>query len=69
MKCRYFLLKEDCHKLFSSMDSFWVEDSGKRVDICWLVKVILKKLRRSNKQLSRKSCLLFQVILAFKNDF
>lgn len=21
------------------MDSFWVEISGKRVDICWLVKV------------------------------
>ena len=39
MKCRDLLLEEYCSKLFSLMDSFWVEINGKRVDICWLVKV------------------------------
>ena len=39
MKCRDLLLEEYCKKLFSLMDSLWVEISGKRVDICWLVKV------------------------------
>ena len=58
------------------MDSFWVEISAKHADICWLVKVfsmlveiVLTKLRRSNKEFSRKCCLLFQVILALKNGF
>ena len=50
------------------MDRFWVEISGKPVDNCWLVRleVILTNLIKSNKELSRKSCLLFQVFLAFK---
>ena len=39
MKCRDLLLEEYCSKLFSLMDSFWVKINGKRVDICWLVKV------------------------------
>ena len=39
MKCWDLLLEEYCNKLFSLMDSFWVEISSKRVDICWLVRV------------------------------
>ena len=39
MKCRDLILEEHCNKLLSLMNSFWVEKSGKRVDICWLVKV------------------------------
>ena len=38
-KCRDLLLEEYCSKLFSLMDSFWVEISGKRFDICWLARV------------------------------
>ena len=34
-----FTFRRICSKLFSLMDSFWVEISGKRVDICWLVRV------------------------------
>ena len=30
---------EYCKQLFLLMDSFWVKISGKRVGICWLVKV------------------------------
>ena len=33
------LLEECCDKLFALMDSFWVEISCKRIDICWLGKV------------------------------
>ena len=33
MKRRGLLLEEYCSKLFSLMDSFWVEIRGKRVDI------------------------------------
>ena len=33
MKC-HDLLSEYCSKLFSLMDSFWVEAIGKRVDTC-----------------------------------
>ena len=39
MKCRDLLLEEYCNKLFSLMDSLLVEISGKRVDICCLVKI------------------------------
>ena len=39
MKCRDLLLEEYCSKLFSLMDNVWVQISGKRVDICWLVRV------------------------------
>ena len=39
MKCRDLLLGEYCSKLFSLMDSFWLEISSERVDICWLGRV------------------------------
>ena len=56
MKCRDFLLKEYCNKLFSLMDSFWVEISVKRVDICWLVKVggHLDKVDREQQRIKQK---------------
>ena len=34
MKCQDLLLEEYCSKLFSLMDSFWVEIIDKCVDIC-----------------------------------
>ena len=39
MKFLQLLLEEYGNKLFSLMDSFWVEISGKRVDNFWLVTV------------------------------
>ena len=71
MKCRYLLLGEYCSKLFSLMDSFWLEISGKRVDICWLGRVRghPDKVEKEQQELSRKSRLLFQVILALKMVF
>ena len=38
IKCRDLLLEEYCSKLLSLMDSFWVDLSGKHVDLCWLVR-------------------------------
>ena len=63
MKCRDVLLEEHYSKLFSLMGRFWLEISGKRVDICWLVRVRghLDKVERKQQELSRKSLLLFQV--------
>ena len=71
MKCWDLLLKESCNKLFSLMDSFWVEISGKRVDICWLVKVRgqLGKVETEQQGGWIKKDLLFQVILALKMVF
>ena len=37
--CRDVLLEQYCNKLYSLMDSFWVEISGKCVDVYGLVKV------------------------------
>ena len=56
MKCRDLLLEEYCSKLFSLMDSFWVEISGKRVDICWLVKVRghLDKVEKEQQRIKQK---------------
>ena len=36
MKCRDLLLRKYCSKLLSLMYRYWLEISGKRVDICWL---------------------------------
>ena len=56
MKCRDLYLAEYCNKLFSLMDSFWVEISGKRVDIFWLVKVRghLDKVENEQQRIKRK---------------
>ena len=56
MKCRDLYLAEYCNKLFSLMDSFWVEISGKRVDIFWLVKVRghLDKVGNEQQRIKRK---------------
>ena len=56
MKCRDLLLEEYCNKLFLLMDSFWVEISGKRVDICWLVKVRghLDKVEKEQRRIKQK---------------
>ena len=55
-KCRDLLLEEYCDKLFALMDSFWVEISGKRIDICWLVKVRghLEKTEKKQQRIKRK---------------
>ena len=39
MICRDLILQQNCNKLFSLMDIFWVEISGKNINICCLVKV------------------------------
>ena len=38
------------------MDSFWVEISGKRIDICWLVKVRghLNKVEKEQQRIKQK---------------
>ena len=56
IKCRDLLLEEYCSKLFSLMDSFWVEISGKRVDICWLVKFRghLDKVEKGQQRIKHK---------------
>ena len=56
MKCQDLLLEEYCNKLFLLMDSFWVEISGKRVDICWLVKVRghLDKVEKEQRRIKQK---------------
>ena len=56
MKCRDLLLEEYCSKLFSLMDSFWVEINGKRVDICWLVRVRghLDKVEKEQQRIKQK---------------
>ena len=49
-------LEEYCSKLFSLMDSFWVEINGKRVDICWLVRVRghLDKVEKEQQRIKQK---------------
>ena len=56
MKCQDLLLEEYCSKLFSLMDNFWVEISGKRVDICWLVRVRghLDKVEKEQQRIKQK---------------
>ena len=56
MKCRDLLLEEYCSKLFSLMDSFWVEINAKRVDICWLVRVRghLDKVEKEQQRIKQK---------------
>ena len=56
MKRRDLLLEEYCDELFSIMNSFWVEISGKRVDICWLVKVRghLDKVKKEQQRTKQK---------------
>ena len=71
MKCRYLLLEEYCIKLFPLIDNFLVQISGKRVSVCCLVKVRghLDKGEKEQQRISRKSCLLLQVILILKERF
>ena len=48
------------------MDSFWLEISGKYIDICWLVTVRghLDKFEKEQQRITqKKSYVLFQVIL------
>ena len=49
------------------MDTFWVEISGKRVDMCWLMKVKdhSDKADKEQQRIKQKSCLDFQIILVF----
>ena len=56
IKCRDLLLEEYCSKLFSLMDSFWEEISGKRVDICCLVKFRghLDKVEKEQQRIKQK---------------
>ena len=56
MKCRDLLLEKQCSKLFSLMDSFWVEISGKGVDICWLVRVRghIDKVEKEEQRIKQK---------------
>ena len=56
MKCRDLLLAEYCNKLVSLMDSFWTEISGKRVDICWLMKARgdLDKVEKEQQRIKQK---------------
>ena len=56
MKCRDLLLEEYCINLFSLIGSFWVEISGKCVDICWLVKVRghLDKVKNEQQRIKQK---------------
>ena len=56
MKCSDLLLEEYCKKLFLLMDSFWVEIRGKRVDICWLVKLRghLDKVEKEQQRIKQK---------------
>ena len=56
MECGDLLLEEYCKKLFLLMDSFWVEIRGKRVQICWLVKVRghLEKVEKKQKRIKQK---------------
>ena len=56
MKCRDLLLEEYCSKLFSLMDNVWVQISGKRVDICWLVRVRghLDKVEKEQQRIKQK---------------
>ena len=55
-KFRDLLLEEFCDKLFSLMDSFQVEVSGKRIDICWLLKVRvhLDKIETKQQRITRE---------------
>ena len=56
MKCRDLLFEEYCINLFSLTGSFWVEVSGKCVDICWLVKVRghLDKVKNEQQRIKQK---------------
>ena len=56
MKRRDLLLEEYCDELFSIMNSFWVEISSKRADICWLVKVRghLDKVKKDQQRIKQK---------------
>ena len=55
-KCRDLLLEEYCDKLFTLMDSFWVEIRGKSIDIYWLVKVRghLDKIEQEQQRIKQK---------------
>ena len=55
-KCRDLLLEEYCDKLFTLMNSFWVEISSKSIDICWLVKVRghLDKIEKEQQRIKQK---------------
>ena len=56
MKRRDLLLEEYCDELFSIMNSFWVEISSNRADICWLVKVRghLDKVKKEQQRIKQK---------------
>ena len=55
-KYRDLLLEEYCDRLFTLMDSFWVEIRGKSIDICWLVKVRgqLDKIEKEQQRIKLK---------------
>ena len=56
MKCWDLFLEDYCSILFLLMDSFWVEISGKPVDICWLVRVRghLDKVEKEQQRIKQK---------------
>ena len=69
MKYRDLLLEEYCIKLLSLMDTFRLEISSKRVDMCWLMKVKdhFDKADKEQQGIRQKRCLVFQIILVLKN--
>ena len=69
MKYRDLLLEEYCIKLLSLMDTFRLEISSKRVDMCWLMKVKdhFDKADKEQRGIRQKRCLVFQIILVLKN--
>ena len=52
------------------MDTFWVEISGKRVDMCWLMKVKdnFDKADKEQQRIKQERCLDFPIILVLKNS-
>ena len=56
IKSIYLLLEEYSNKLSSLMDSFYVEISGKRINICWFVKVrgYLEKVEKDQQRIKQE---------------
>ena len=56
MRYWHSILEEYCNKLFSLIDSFWVENSGKHIDVYWLLKVRghLDKVEKEQRRIKQK---------------